>query len=150
MWADWWGFKAEAYDGIRENAAMVSAAGGRAIIHSDSAIGIQHLNQEAAKAMYAGRRSGIEISDDEALRWITRNPAWALGIESETGSIEPGKLADLVVWDRNPSSVYAHAEQVYIDGVLVYSRGDRTHSPRTDFDTGLRPGDIGIVDGESP
>ena len=97
MWADWWGFKAEAYDGIRENAAMVSAAGARAIIHSDSATGIQRLNQEAAKAMYAGRRAGIEISDDEALRWITRNPAWALGIESETGSIEAGKVADLVV-----------------------------------------------------
>jgi imidazolonepropionase-like amidohydrolase len=150
MWADWWGFKAEAYDGIRENAAIVSAAGGRAIIHSDSATGIQRLNQEAAKAMYAGRRAGIEISDDEALRWITLNSAWALGIESETGSIEPGKLADLVVWDRNPFSVYAHAEQVFIDGTLVYSRNDPAHDPRTDFDTGLRPGDIGSVEGGSP
>jgi imidazolonepropionase-like amidohydrolase len=150
MWADRWGFKAEAYDGIRENAAIVSAAGGRAIIHSDSAVGIQHLNQEAAKAMYAGRRAGIEISDDEALRWITRNSAWALGIDTETGSIEPGKLADLVVWDRNPFSVYARAEQVFIDGALVYSRGDQAHDPRTDFDIGLQPGDIGSVDGGAP
>ncbi|MCA9714613.1 MAG: amidohydrolase family protein, partial [Myxococcales bacterium] len=94
VWADWWGFKAEAFDGVRENAAMISRAGARAIIHSDSAIGIQRLNQEAAKAMYAGRHAGFDISDDEALRWITLNPAWALGVDDRTGSLEPGKLAD--------------------------------------------------------
>jgi len=97
VWADWWGFKAEAFDGIRENAALLSAAGGRPIIHSDSAIGIQRLNQEAAKALFAGRRMGLPLTDDEALRWITANPAWALGVEAEVGTIEVGKRADLIV-----------------------------------------------------
>ena len=106
LWADWWGFKAEAFDGIRENAALVSAAGGRPIIHSDSALGIQRLNQEAAKALYAGRRMGLTLPDDEALRWITANPAWALGLEAEVGTLEVGKRADLVVWSGDPWSVY--------------------------------------------
>jgi imidazolonepropionase-like amidohydrolase len=140
VWADWWGFKAEAFDGIRENAAMVHQAGARAIIHSDSPIGIQRLNQEAAKAMHAGRRVGITITDDDALKWITLHPAWALGIDKRTGSLEPGKLADLVVWSGDPFSVYAVAEQVYIAGELVYHRGKV--EPRTDFDLGLHPEDL--------
>ncbi len=142
IWADWWGFKAEAFDGIRENAAMVSSAGARAIIHSDSAVGIQRLNQEAGKAMFAGRHAGFDISDDEALRWITINPAWALGIDSKTGSLEPGKLADVVIWSGDPFSVYTVAERVYLGGDLVYDRGDPRHQPRTDFELGFRPGDI--------
>lgn len=142
IWADWWGFKAEAYDGIRENAALLFSAGGRPIIHSDSATGIQRLNQETAKALFSGRRIGIEISDDEALRWITANPAWALGIEDKVGSIEPGKVADLVVWSRDPFSVYSQAEQVYIEGQLVHDSqwGDQT--PRSDFEVGLNKGDL--------
>ncbi|TPV96285.1 MAG: amidohydrolase [Myxococcales bacterium FL481] len=147
MWSDWWGFKAEAYDGIRENAAMVSAAGARAIIHSDSGITIQRLNQDAAKAMHAGRRAGLEISEDEALRWITANPAWALGIEQHTGSLEPGKMADIVVWSGSPFSVYTHAEKVYIDGSLVYDRQDPAHQPRSDFELGHRQHDL---DGVTP
>lgn len=136
IWADWWGFKIEAYDGIRENAALLQQAGGRPIIHSDSAEGIQRLNQEAAKAMYAGRRAGIAISDDDALRWLTINPAWALGVDDQVGTLEPGKMADLVVWSGSPFSVYTRAEQVYIDGERVFDRaGER---PRTDFDLGLR------------
>lgn len=135
VWADWWGFKAEAFDGIRENAAMVSTAGARAIIHSDSAEGIQRLNQEAAKAMWAGRRAGLSIPDEEALRWITANAAWALGVEDQVGTIEVGKLADLVVWDGDPLSVYAHAERVLIEGETVYTRGHLT--PHSDFETGL-------------
>jgi len=141
IWADWWGFKAEAFDGIRENAAMLSVAGARAIIHSDSPHGIQRLNQEAAKAMYAGRHAGLAISDDEALRWITANPAWALGIDDRTGTLEVGKLADLVVWSGDPFSVYTKAERVYIAGELVYHRG--VYEPRSDFEIGLRPGDVG-------
>ena len=140
VWADWWGFKAEAFDGIRENAALLTRAGVRTIIHSDSPVGIQRLNQEAAKAMYAGRRAGIEISPDQALRWITANPAWALGIDQRTGTLEPGKLADLVVWSTDPFSVYAVAEQVYIGGELVYARGKL--EPRTDFELGYLPGDL--------
>jgi imidazolonepropionase-like amidohydrolase len=138
VWADWWGFKLEAYDGVRENAALVTKAGGRAIIHSDSAEGIQRLNQEAGKAMYAGRKAGIEISEEQALDWITRNPAWALGVEQHTGSLEPGKAADVVVWSGSPFSVYTRAEQVYIDGELVFDRNGELGRPRSDFDLGLR------------
>lgn len=138
MWADWWGFKAEAFDGIRENAAMVSAAGARAIIHSDSGVGIQRLNQEVAKAMYAGRRAGFDVSDDEALRWVTANAAWALGVDEWTGTLEPGKLADIAVWRGDFFSVYAIVDRVYIDGALVFGRESGPH-PEVDFELGQRP-----------
>lgn len=140
VWADWWGFKAEALDGVLENAALLHAAGARPIIHSDSPIGIQRLNQEAAKAMYAGRRLGLQISEDDAVKWFTLNPAWALGIDKEVGSLEPGKRADLVVWSGSPFSVYTRAEQVYIDGEPVYRRG--ADEPSTDFELGYRAGDL--------
>ncbi len=140
VWADWWGFKAEAYDGVRENAALLQAAGARPIIHSDSPLGAQRLNQEAAKAMRAGQRAGIEVSEDQALRWITANAAWALGIDDRVGTLEPDKLADVVVWDGDPFSVYSHVERVYIAGRLVYERGS-DHNPRTDFEVGLAPPD---------
>jgi imidazolonepropionase-like amidohydrolase len=138
VWADWWGFKIEAYDGIRENAAMVARAGARAIIHSDSAHGIQRLNQEAAKAMYAGRHAGFEIADEEALRWITANPAWALGVEDRVGTLEAGKHADVVVWDGNPFSIYTRAQLVFIEGKLVFDRDDPKHQPGSDFESGMR------------
>jgi imidazolonepropionase-like amidohydrolase len=118
VWADWWGFKAEAYDAIPEGAALLTEAGARAVIHSDSAIGIQRLNQEAAKALAAGRASGVALTDDQALRWITANAAWALGIDDQTGTLEPGKRADVVVWSAHPFSVYARADLVFVDGAL--------------------------------
>ncbi len=131
-WADWWGFKLEAFDGIPENAAMFSNAGGTTVIHSDSAIGIQRLNQEAAKAMYSGRAAGISITEDEALRWITANPAWVLGIDSVTGTLEAGKRADVVIWDGSPFSVYALPDTVIQEGQVAYRR---TSPPlRTDFE----------------
>lgn len=117
-WADWWGFKLEAYDGIPQNAAMLETAGAKAVIHSDSHTGIQRLNQEAAKARQDGLRVGLDISEDAALRWVTWNPAWALGIHDQTGSLEAGKRADLVVWSGHPFSVYSVADLVFIDGVL--------------------------------
>lgn len=122
-WVDWWGFKMEAFDSVRENAALVHAAGGIAIVHSDSDVEIRQLNQEAAKALAAGRRLGLKISDNDALRWITANPAWAIGVDGLTGTIEPGKMADLVVWNGSPFSTYSKAEQVYVDGVLVVDHG---------------------------
>lgn len=122
VWADWWGFKLEAYDGILENAALLDEAGARAIIHSDSAIGIQRLNQEAAKAYYAGVAAGVDISEDDALGWITIQPAWALGIDHLTGSLEPGKRADIVVWDAHPFSVKARARWVFVEGVLRWDK----------------------------
>jgi imidazolonepropionase-like amidohydrolase len=139
VWADWWGFKEEAMDGIHENAALNEQAGGRPVIHSDSPSGIQRLNQEAAKAMYYGRRAGIPITRDQALRWITANPAWVLGIDSLVGTLEPGKMADVVVWSGDPFSVYTKALQVYNDGWLVYDRNDPAHQPRTDFELGQVP-----------
>ena len=139
VWADWWGFKEEAMDGIHENAALNQAAGGRPLIHSDSPSGIQRLNQEAAKAMYYGQRSGIPVRRDQALRWITANPAWALGLDSVVGTLEPGKMADVVVWSGDPFSVYGKAVQVYNDGWLVYDRNDPAHQPRTDFELGQMP-----------
>ena len=136
MWADWWGFKMEAYDGIRENAAIVDRAGACAIIHSDSGLGIQILNQETAKVMGAAARAGIDIPPERAVQWITRNAAKALGIDDVTGTLEAGKMADVVIWNGNPFSVYTRAERVYIDGALAYERGNNSVNPVTDFTLG--------------
>jgi len=119
-WADWWGFKLEAYDGIQENAALLTESGARAIIHSDSGIGIQRLNQEAAKAYHAGLAAGVDLSEDDALRWVTVNPAWALGIDDLTGTLEVGKRGDVAIWDGHPFSVYSKARWVYVNGTLAY------------------------------
>jgi imidazolonepropionase-like amidohydrolase len=140
MWADWWGFKMEALDGIRENLALVARAGACAVVHSDSAEGIQRLNQEAAKAMAAGNRAGIAITPEDAIRWLTINPARSLGIDRQTGSLEAGKMADLVVWSGNPFSVYSRAERVYVDGALAFDRDDPARQPESDFYLGLRDG----------
>jgi len=140
MWADWWGFKMEAYDGVRENIPMVHDAGACAIVHSDSDIGIQRLNQEAAKALSDGRRVGIDISKAEAWQWLSLNPAMSLGIDDTTGSLAEGKDADLVIWSGDPFSSYTRAEQVFIDGALVYDRNDPARQPVTDFELG-QPGE---------
>jgi imidazolonepropionase-like amidohydrolase len=134
MWADPRGFKLESYDGIRENVAIVDAAAGScAIVHSDSEESIQRLNQEAAKAMARGRRIGLEITPEHAITWITANPAKALGILTQVGTLEAGKRADVVVWDGDPFSVYTHAEKVFIDGELRYDRTEPERLPRSDF-----------------
>jgi len=134
LWADWWGFKMEAFDGIQENIALVDRpAGGCAIVHSDSSEGIQRLNQEAAKVIANARRAGMDIPPERAIRWITANPAKSMGILAQTGTLEPGKMADVVVWSGNPFSVYAQAEQVYVDGARVYDRNDPSRHPKSDF-----------------
>lgn len=135
MWADWWGFKIEAYDGIRENIPFVHAAGGCAIVHSDSDVGIQRLNQEAAKALSDARRAGLTISRAEAWTWLSRNPARALGIDDVTGTLEVGKAADVVLWSADPFSTYAVAERVYVEGALMHQRG-AARSPPSDFELG--------------
>ena len=143
MWADWWGFKMEAYDGIRENIPMVHEAGACAIVHSDSDLGIQRLNQEAAKAWSDGRRAGIEISQQEAWIWLSANPAKSLGIFDKTGSLEVGKNADIVLWSDNPFSTYARADKVYIDGGLAFALSDPASWPVADFELGqVGEGDI--------
>ena len=134
LWADWWGFKMEAFDGIQENIALVDRApNGCAIVHSDSEEGIQRLNQEAAKAMASAHRAGIDIPPERAIRWLTQNPAKAMGILEMTGTLEPGKMGDVVVWNGNPFTVYAKAEQVYIDGARLYDRNDPSRQPKSDF-----------------
>ncbi|TWI05931.1 imidazolonepropionase-like amidohydrolase [Luteimonas cucumeris] len=145
LWADWWGFKMEAFDGIQENIALVDRPkNGCAIVHSDSEEGIQRLNQEAAKAMANAKRAGIEITPEHAILWLTANPAKAMGIDGQTGTLEAGKMADVVLWNGNPFSVYAHAEQVYVDGARVYDRNDASRQPKSDFMLG-QDGAIGGV-----
>ncbi|GAA5442292.1 imidazolonepropionase [Microbulbifer sp. NBRC 101763] len=137
MWADWWGFKHEAFDMTEANIAIVDQAKACAMIHSDSGVGVQHLNEEVAKAMTAGRRAGFDIQPKDAVAWMTSNPAKALGIEEQTGSLEKGKMADVVVWSGNPFSVYTHVDQVFIDGELMYDRADEKRQPRSDFELGI-------------
>ena len=140
MWADWWGFKHEAYDMVWENVAIVDQAGngtGCAIVHSDSAVGIQHLNQEASKALAAGRRSGLDIDKARAIQWITLNAAKGLGIEDRVGSLEAGKMADVVIWSSDPFSVYSTVEKVFIDGHIKYENETVEEFERTDFDLGI-------------
>jgi len=141
LWADWWGFKMEAYDGIQENIAIVDRPEGScAIVHSDSSEGIQRLNQEAAKAMTRGNLAGMDIPPERAISWITSNAAKSLGIDDRTGSLEVGKMADVVIWSGTPFSVYAKADQVFIDGALVYDRDNPDLQPVSDFELGQLQG----------
>jgi imidazolonepropionase-like amidohydrolase len=139
IWSDWGGFKVEALDGVKGNLPMVHRAGVRAIVHSDDPSGSQRLLQEAAKAIAAGRQLGITVSEDEAIRWVTINAAWALGLQDRIGSLETGKNADVVLWSANPFSVYARPEKVWIDGAMMYDRTDPRQQWRTDFELGFVP-----------
>src|SRR5215208_3701782 len=139
IWSDWGGFKMEALDGIRANLALVHHAGARAIVHSDDPSGSQRLTQDAAKGMAAGNAIGIRITDEDAIKWVTINPAWALGLEGQIGTLEPGKNADVVLWSGNPFSVYTRAEKVWVDGAMLYDRSDPSEQWRTDFELGFVP-----------
>ena len=141
LWADWWGFKMEAYDGIQENIAIVDRPQGScAIVHSDSAEGIQRLNQEAAKAMTRGNAVGMNITPEHAIEWLTINAATALGVADQTGSLEAGKMADVVIWNQNPFSVYAKASQVFVDGALMFDVDNPELQPVSDFELGQLQG----------
>lgn len=143
IWADWWGFKMESYDAIPENAGILQKAGACVVIHSDDENGIQRLNQEAAKAQGDARRAGIDISDAEVIRWLTLNPATAMGISQQTGSLEPGKMADVVLWNGNPLSVYSRPDKVWIDGALLFDAADPKRRPVSDFELGqVGEGDV--------
>jgi imidazolonepropionase-like amidohydrolase len=136
LWADWGGFKMEALDAVRANLAIVHAAGARAVVHSDDPSGSQRLNQEAAKAIAAGKAAGINISEDDAIKWLTINAAWTIGLDDKIGSLVAGKNADVVLWSGNPFSVYSRAEKVWIDGAMLFDRLDTTNRWRTDFELG--------------
>lgn len=134
LWSDWWGFKLEAFDGIQENLALVDRQPGScAILHSDSADDIQRLNQEAAKVMAHAQLAGIEIAPERAIQWLTANPAKSMGIADQTGTLEAGKMADVVIWNGDPFSVYAKAEQVYVDGARVHDVNDASRRATSDF-----------------
>ncbi|KQT32867.1 amidohydrolase [Sphingomonas sp. Leaf412] len=139
VWADWYGFKMESYDGIGENLAILENAGACAMIHSDDANGIQRLNQEVGKVLSSARHSGINIPDEAAWKWLSLGPAKALGIDAQTGSLRPGKMADVVLWNGNPFSVYTRPEKVWVDGALLYDSSDPKRRPVSDFELG-QPG----------
>jgi imidazolonepropionase-like amidohydrolase len=139
VWADWGTFKLEAADAIRANLPLLARAGVRAITHSDDASGEQRLVQETAKAIAEGIRIGVPMTEDEAIKWNTINPAWALGIDDRVGSIEIGKNADVVLWSGNPFSVYSRPEKVWVDGAMLFDRLDPTGRWRTDFELGFVP-----------
>lgn len=113
--ADWWGYKDEAWDAIPWNATMSMREGIRVALKSDSNDFVRRLNQEAGKMVHYG-----DATEDEAIQMITLNPAWIIGVDEKTGSIDTGKDADLVIWNMDPLSTYARAEKVYIDGDLFF------------------------------
>jgi imidazolonepropionase-like amidohydrolase len=115
--ADWWGYKYEAWDAIPWNADMAMKAGVRVAIKSDSDDYIRRLNQEAAKTMRYGG-----ATEDQAMQMLTLNPAWIMGVDDKTGSIDAGKDADLVLWTGYPLSTYGVPEKVWIDGDLYFDR----------------------------
>jgi imidazolonepropionase-like amidohydrolase len=122
--SDWWSYKMEAYDAIPYNAALMHKKGVLVSLNSDSGELMRHLNQEAAKTVRYGG-----LSDDEALALITINPAKQLAIDNRVGSIEVGKDADLVIYDKHPLSNYAKVQKVFIDGQMYFDR-DKDMSER--------------------
>lgn len=115
--ADSWSYKIEAYDAIPHNAAVMTRAGIVVSINSDSDERARRLNIDAAKMMKYG-----DLSEDEAMRLITINPAIQLGIQDRVGSIDVGKDADLAIWTAHPFSVYSRVETTFIDGDIFFDR----------------------------
>ena len=115
--SDWWTYKVEAQDAIPYNAALMTRRGVLVSINSDSGEEVRHLNREAAKTIKWGG-----LSEDEALKLITLNPAKQLGIDHRVGSIEAGKDADLAIWDKHPLSVYAKVVTTFIDGKIYFDQ----------------------------
>ena len=89
--------------------------------------------------MAAGNRMGLGITPEHAMMWLTMNPAKGLGIADLTGSLEAGKMGDVVLWNASPFSVYARPERVWIDGALMYDWADASRRPMADFELG-QPG----------
>jgi imidazolonepropionase-like amidohydrolase len=115
--ADWWGYKNEAWDATPWNAVMSMRKGVRVALKSDSNDLMRRLNQEAGKMIRYGG-----ATEDEALQMITINPAWIIGVDDRTGSIDVGKDADIVIWNGEPLSSYALADKVMIDGEVYFDR----------------------------
>lgn len=115
--ADWWGYKYEVYDAIPQNPGLLTKSGVVTAINSDDAEMARRLNQEAAKSVkYAG------MSEEDAWKMVTLNPAKMLHLDAKTGSIKVGKDADVVLWSDNPLSIYAKAEKTIVDGTIYFDR----------------------------
>lgn len=117
LFSDFWGYKIEAYDAIPYAAAIMTRAGVVVSLNSDSDERARRLNIEAAKAMRYG-----DLSEEEALKLVTINPAIQLGIQNRVGSIEVGKDADLAIWNGHPLSVYARVDTTFVDGEVFFDR----------------------------
>jgi imidazolonepropionase-like amidohydrolase len=115
--SDWWAYKMEAYDAIPYNAALMTRRGIIVSVNSDDPDEARHLNQEAAKSMKYGG-----LTENQALRLVTLNPAIQLGIDKYVGSIEVGKDADLTIYNHDPLSVYAVVQKTIIDGKIYFDR----------------------------
>ncbi len=115
--SDWWAYKFEVNDAIPYNATLMNNAGVVTAINSDDAEMGRRLNQEAAKAVKYGA-----TTEEDAWKMITLNPAKLLHLEDRMGSIKVGKDADIVIWSNNPLSVYAKAEQTYVDGISLFDK----------------------------
>jgi imidazolonepropionase-like amidohydrolase len=114
--ADWWAYKYEVIEAIPQNAAILNKMGVVTAVNSDDAEMGRRLNQEAAKMVKYGK-----LSEEDAWKMVTLNPAKMLHLDKFTGSIAIGKDADLVLWSDNPLSIYAKAEMTLIDGICYYS-----------------------------
>jgi imidazolonepropionase-like amidohydrolase len=113
--SDWWNYKQEVVDAIPQNPALMQRVGVNVAINSDDAEMARRLNQEAAKSIKYGG-----ISEEDALKMVTINPAKMLHIDNKTGSIKTGKDADLVLWTDNPLSIYARAATTIVDGIIEF------------------------------
>jgi imidazolonepropionase-like amidohydrolase len=139
--SDWWAYKVEAEDAIPHNAAIMHKRGVLVSINSDSAEHARRLNTEAAKSMHWGG-----LTEDEALSFVTINPAKQLKIEARVGSLEAGKDADVVIWNKHPLSTYAIVDRVYIDGQQYY---DRLAEERRLTDAGKEKGTLVSAEGRT-
>jgi imidazolonepropionase-like amidohydrolase len=113
-WPDWWGFKDEAWDAQPWNAIMCSRHGVRTALKSDSNDVVRRLNQDAGKIVHYGG------TEEEALKMITINPAWIIGVDDRVGSLDIGKDGDVTIWDKDPLSSYAKVEKSIIDGEVYF------------------------------
>jgi imidazolonepropionase-like amidohydrolase len=115
--SDWWAYKTEVQDAIPYNATLMQRVGLNVCINSDDAEMARRLNQEAAKSVKYGG-----MSEEDAFKMVTLNPAKALHIDEKVGSLKAGKDADVVVWSDNPLSIYAKAEKTIVDGIVYFDR----------------------------
>jgi imidazolonepropionase-like amidohydrolase len=115
--SDWWAYKWEVNDAIPYNAAILNKAGVVTAINSDDAEMGRRLNQEAAKTIKYG-----DVSEEEALKMVTLNPAKLLHLDNKMGSIKPGKDADVVLWNGHPLSIYSKADYTFVDGICYFDK----------------------------